>query len=64
VLRVYSEVFGVPGGIAAVKALADAQLDPVAASLYEALDGVVRALESSRDEDTFLRARRRLSPAR
>jgi ribonucleotide reductase beta subunit family protein with ferritin-like domain len=55
-LRVYSEVFGVRGGFAAVKALADAQLDPVAASLYEALDGIVRALEKSRDEDTFLRA--------
>jgi len=56
VLRVYSEVFGVRGGIEAVKPLADARLDPVAASLYEALDGVVRALEESRDEDTFLRA--------
>src|SRR5438552_1890809 len=55
-LRVYSEVFGVQGGIDAVKALADAQLDPVAATLYEALDGVVRALESSRGEDAFLRA--------
>jgi ribonucleotide reductase beta subunit family protein with ferritin-like domain len=55
-LRVYSEVFGVQGGIRAVKALADSQLDPVAATLYEALDGVVRALESSRGEDTFLRA--------
>jgi len=56
-LRVYSEVFGVQGGIEAVKALADARLDPVAASLYDALDGMVRALEnSSRDEDTFLRA--------
>jgi ribonucleotide reductase beta subunit family protein with ferritin-like domain len=55
-LRVYSEVFGVQGGIQAVKALADSQLDPVAATLYDALDGVVRALESSRDEDTFLRA--------
>jgi len=55
-LRVYSEVFGVQGGIDAVKALADAQLDPVAASLYEALDGIVRLLENRRDEDTFLRA--------
>jgi len=55
-LRVYSDVFGVQGGIDAVKALADAKLDPVAASLYEALDGIVRALENSRDEDTFLRA--------
>ena len=56
VVRVYSEVFGIEGGIGAVKALADAQIDPVAASLYEALDGVVRALEQSRDEDAFLRA--------
>jgi len=56
VLRVYAEVFGVEGGIEEVKRLADAQLDPVAASLYEALDGVVRELEQSRDEDTFLRA--------
>ena len=56
-LRVYSEVFGVQGGIEAVKALADARLDPVAATLYDALDGMVRALENSnRDEDTFLRA--------
>jgi ribonucleotide reductase beta subunit family protein with ferritin-like domain len=56
VLRVYSEVFGVTGGIAEVKALADSKLDPVAAALYEALDGVVRALDTDRDEDTFLRA--------
>ena len=56
VVRVYSEVFSIEGGIEAVKALADAQIDPVAASLYEALDGVVRALEQSRDEDAFLRA--------
>jgi len=56
VLRVYSEVFGVTGGIAEVKPNADAMLDPVAATLYEALDGVVRALETNRDEDTFLRA--------
>jgi ribonucleotide reductase beta subunit family protein with ferritin-like domain len=55
-LRVYSNVFGVEGGFDAVKALANTQLDPVAASLYEALDGMVRALETSRDEDTFLRA--------
>jgi ribonucleotide reductase beta subunit family protein with ferritin-like domain len=56
VLRVYSDVFAVEGGIAAVKALADAQLDPVAAALYAALDDVVRALEASRDEDSFLKA--------
>src|SRR5437867_262225 len=52
VVRVYSDVFGVEGGIEAVKTLADAQLDPVAATLYEALDGVVGALEASRDADS------------
>jgi len=56
VLRVYSDVFGIDGGIEAVKPLADAQLDPVAATLYQALDGVVGALETSRDEDSFLKA--------
>jgi ribonucleotide reductase beta subunit family protein with ferritin-like domain len=56
VLRVYSEVFGVQGGIGAVKALADGQLDPVAGALYTALEEVVRLLETSRDEDGFLRA--------
>src|SRR5206468_7895461 len=56
VVRVYSEVFGVRGGIEAVKELADAQLDPVAAALHTALDGVVGALEASRDEDSFLKA--------
>src|SRR5215212_6794535 len=56
VLRVYSDVVAVEGGIAAVKALADAQLDPVAAALYAALDGIIHALEASRDEDSFLRA--------
>jgi len=56
VLRVYSEVFGFKGGIAEVKPSADAMLDPVAEALYDTLDGVVRELESNRDEDTFLRA--------
>jgi ribonucleotide reductase beta subunit family protein with ferritin-like domain len=55
-LRVYSEVFGVDGGIAVVKPLADEQLDPVAAALYDTLDGVVRDLEINRDEGSFLRA--------
>jgi ribonucleotide reductase beta subunit family protein with ferritin-like domain len=55
-LRVYADVFAVEGGIPAVKALADAQLDSVATALYAALDGVVRALEASRDEDSFLKA--------
>jgi ribonucleotide reductase beta subunit family protein with ferritin-like domain len=49
VLRVYSDVLGVQGGIEAVKALADARLDSVAAALYGALDGVVGELEESRD---------------
>ena len=56
VLRVYSDVFGVEGGLEAVKAVADAHLDPVAVVLYAALDDVVGALEASRDEDSFLRA--------
>jgi ribonucleotide reductase beta subunit family protein with ferritin-like domain len=56
VLRVYAEVFGIEGGIAEVKALADSKLDSVAAALYDALDGVVRALDTHRDQDTFLRA--------
>jgi ribonucleotide reductase beta subunit family protein with ferritin-like domain len=56
VLRVYADVFGVKGGLEAVKALADDHLDPVAVALYAALDEVVRALETSRDEDSFLRA--------
>jgi ribonucleotide reductase beta subunit family protein with ferritin-like domain len=56
VVRVYSDVFRVEGGIEAVKALADAHLDPAAAALYAALDDVVGTLEASRDEDSFLRA--------
>jgi hypothetical protein len=56
VLRVYSEVFGVEGGIMAVKALSDSQLDPAAEALYGALEGVVRELERSREPDAFLRA--------
>lgn len=56
ILRVYSEVFAVEGGITGVKALADSQLDPVAAALYAALDSVVNALEARRDEDSFLKA--------
>jgi ribonucleotide reductase beta subunit family protein with ferritin-like domain len=56
VVRVYSEVFGVDGGVEAVKAVADEYMDPVAAALYDALDGVVRPLERSSDEDEFLAA--------
>ena len=56
VVRVFTEVFGVEGGVHEVKALADEHLDPVAETFYAALDGVVRPLETTRDEDTFLQA--------
>jgi hypothetical protein len=56
VVRVFTEVFGVEGGVDEVKALADEHLDPVAETLYGALDGVVRPLETTRDEDAFLQA--------
>jgi ribonucleotide reductase beta subunit family protein with ferritin-like domain len=56
VVRVFTEVFDVQGGVLEVKALADEHLDPVAETFYAALDGVVRPLETARDEDTFLQA--------
>ena len=56
VVRVFTEVFGVQGGVYEVKALADDHLDPVAETFYAALDGVVRPLETTRDEDTFIQA--------
>jgi ribonucleotide reductase beta subunit family protein with ferritin-like domain len=56
VVRVFTEVFGVEGGVHEVKALADEHLDPVAETFYAALDGVVRPLEATRDEDAFLQA--------
>ncbi len=56
VVRVFTEVFGVEGGVYGVKALADQHLDPVAETFYGALEGVVRPLEETRDEDTFLQA--------
>ena len=56
VVRVYEEVIGVRGGMEAIRALADAHMDPVAATLYEALDATVRPLATSPDEDSFLRA--------
>jgi ribonucleotide reductase beta subunit family protein with ferritin-like domain len=56
VVRVYAEVFGIEGGFEVIKALADAHLDPVAAACYAALEGVVKELEASPDEDSFLRA--------
>jgi ribonucleotide reductase beta subunit family protein with ferritin-like domain len=56
VLRIYEEVFGVEGGFEGVRELADRNRDPVAESLYEALEERVLALKNSPDEDTFLRA--------
>jgi ribonucleotide reductase beta subunit family protein with ferritin-like domain len=54
VLRIYEEVFGVEGGIEAVRELADRNIDPVAETLYKKLDERVRLLDERRDEDTFL----------
>jgi hypothetical protein len=56
VLRIYDEVFRVKGGIQAVQALADQNMDPVSSLLYGALDGWVGELSNDRSEDAFLRA--------
>jgi ribonucleotide reductase beta subunit family protein with ferritin-like domain len=56
VLRIYEEVFGVRGGIDAVRALADENLDPVAAGFYGALDHRVQILRHDRSERAFLQA--------
>jgi hypothetical protein len=55
VLRVYDQVFGIRGRDE-VQAIADANIDPVAATLYDALHGLVEPLEHSDDPDHFLRA--------
>jgi ribonucleotide reductase beta subunit family protein with ferritin-like domain len=55
VRRVYDEVFGI-SSMERVKEIADANIDPVAATLYEHLDALVAPLERSDDEDDFLRA--------
>ncbi len=55
VLRVYEDVFGI-ADIGAVKALADANMDPIAATLYERFERRVKPLETSGDEDLFLQA--------
>jgi ribonucleotide reductase beta subunit family protein with ferritin-like domain len=55
VLRVYEDVFGI-SDIAAVKAIADANMDPVAETLYERFERRVKPLETSGDEDLFLQA--------
>ena len=56
VLRIYEEVFGVRGGIDAVREAADRSLDPVAETLYGLLDENVAGLALDRDPDLFLRA--------
>jgi ribonucleotide reductase beta subunit family protein with ferritin-like domain len=57
VVRVYEEVFGVKGGVEAVREVADGHLDPVSKTLlYDKLEEWVLPLNERRDEDTFLRA--------
>lgn len=57
VLRIYEEVFGVKGGIDAVRELADRNLDPVSKTLlYDKLEEWVLPLNEHRDADTFLQA--------
>lgn len=56
VLRVYEKVFGIGGGVAEVRALANEQLDPVARTLYASLDDQVAVLDRERDEDSFLQS--------
>jgi len=57
ILRIYEEVFGVRGGINAVRELADEGLDPVSKTLlYDKLEHWTLPLLEHQDEDTFLRA--------
>jgi ribonucleotide reductase beta subunit family protein with ferritin-like domain len=56
VVRAYEQVLGVEGGMEAIRAHADSHMDPVASTLYAALDDAVRPLATSPDADTFLRA--------
>jgi ribonucleotide reductase beta subunit family protein with ferritin-like domain len=56
VLRIYDEVFGVHGGIDAVRALADKNADVVAETLYSRLEHYVARLSKDSDEDEFLAA--------
>ena len=55
-LRVYGDVFGVEGGIEAVRALADRNMDYVAEALYGELERYVGRLTADSDEDEFLAA--------
>jgi ribonucleotide reductase beta subunit family protein with ferritin-like domain len=56
VLRIYEEVFGVHGGIDAVRALADENADAVAETLYGLLEHYVAGLSKDSDDDDFLAA--------
>src|SRR5262245_12630943 len=56
VLRIYEDVFGVEGGIDAVRELADQNLDPVAETLYRRLDEAIGRLEHDRHPDVFLQS--------
>jgi ribonucleotide reductase beta subunit family protein with ferritin-like domain len=56
VLRIYEEIFGVRGGIHAVRRIADEHTDPVASLFYEKFEGVVSELHHDKSEETFLRA--------
>lgn len=55
VLRVYDQVFGI-GHIDEVRAIANANLDPIADVLYGELERWVEPLETSDDPDRFLQA--------
>ena len=56
VLRIYEEVFGVEGGIEAVREMADRHMDPVAEALYARLEHYVGRLSANSVEDEFLAA--------
>jgi ribonucleotide reductase beta subunit family protein with ferritin-like domain len=56
VLRIYDEVFGVAGGIEAVRVVADRNMDLVAERLYERLEHYVGRLGPTSTEDEFLAA--------
>ncbi len=56
VLRIYEEVFGIEGGIGAVRELADRNLDVVAETLYGRLESQIGSLDNDRRPDTFLKS--------
>lgn len=56
VLRIYEEVFGVKGGIPAIRSIAASTSDPIADFFYERFESVVGELKHDQCEDTFLHA--------